>query len=133
MPNNYPNHKEFYLPDFCATRSVFAVVLIAELVALVLTLAREELHVGFWIDLGRTSLFLLWIGLCSAAVLCAARPRLTRIGTRPASAIALGLMVAVTLLISEATYWLGRIWFDSDTVGNLFPTDHSGFLLRNLS
>ena len=44
----------FYLPDFCATQTVLAVVLIAELVALVLTLAREELQHGFWIDLART-------------------------------------------------------------------------------
>ena len=62
-----------YLPDFCAARAVLAVVLIAELLALVLALARRPVGGPFWIDLARTSLFLLWIGLLCAAVLCLSR------------------------------------------------------------
>jgi two-component system, LytTR family, sensor histidine kinase AlgZ len=129
-----PASTSFYLPDFCATQTVLAVVLIVELVAIVLTLAREELHHGFWVDLARTSLFLLWIGLSSAAVLCYSRPALARMSVQRASAVSLGLLVAVTLVISEVTYWLGQLWFGGlDTqVGSLFPTDHAGFLLRNL-
>jgi two-component system sensor histidine kinase AlgZ len=124
----------FYLPDFCATPTVLAVVLISELVALVLTLARQELEHGFWIDLARTSLFLLWIGLSSATVLCYSRPHLARLSVARASAISLALPVTVTLLISEVVYWLGRNWFgDLETgVATLFPEDHAGFLLRNL-
>ena len=38
-------------------------MLIVELTALVLTLARQTVLVDFWTDLVRTSLFLLWIGL----------------------------------------------------------------------
>jgi len=41
-------------------------VLIVELTAFVLTLARQSLAVDFWTDLVRTSLFLLWIGLAGA-------------------------------------------------------------------
>src|SRR4029453_15325450 len=124
----------FYLPDFCATQTVLAVVLIAELVALVLTLAREELQHGFWIDLARTSLFLLWIGLSSAAVLCYTRPVLARMSVQRASAVSLGLLVAVTLVISEVTFWLGQRWFGGlqNAVGSLFPSNHATFLLRNL-
>lgn len=134
-PANNPRlavQQSFYLPNFCTASSVFAVVLIAELVAMVLTLAREELRFGFWTDLARTSMFLLWIGLCSASVLCVARPRLARIGTRPASAIALSLLVIVILLVSEATFLLGRSVLGGLDVGNLFPSNHSSFLLRNL-
>jgi two-component system sensor histidine kinase AlgZ len=124
----------FYLPDFCATQTVLAVVLIAELVALVLTLAREELKHGFWIDLARTSLFLLWIGLSSAAALCYTRPVLARMSVQRASAVSLGLLVAVTLVISEVTFWLGQRWFGGlqSAVGSLFPINHATFLLRNL-
>ncbi len=122
----------FYLPDFCAARSVFAVVLISELVAIVLTLARIDLRFGFWLDLARTSLFLLWIGMCSAAALCAARPRLAGIDTRRASAIALLLLVAVTVAVSEATFRLGQHWPGGiGNAGRLFPGDHARFLLRN--
>ena len=62
-----------FLPDFCASRAVLAVVLIAELVAIVFAIARQALHDNFWIDLAGSSLFLLWIGLTCAAVLCRTR------------------------------------------------------------
>jgi two-component system sensor histidine kinase AlgZ len=128
-----PPSRPFYLPDFCATRTVFAVVLISELVAIVLSLARVELRFGFWLDLARTSLFLLWIGLSSAAALCAARGWLARLNTRAASGIALALLVAVTVVISEATYWIGRAWLGNlGVAGHLFPADHAAFLLRNV-
>ena len=45
-------------------------MLICELTALVLALARNDVALGFWPDLARTSLFLLWIGLSGAALLC---------------------------------------------------------------
>src|SRR2546429_6127649 len=63
----------FYLPDFCTSRATLAIVLIGELTAFVLTLARQSLAVDFWTDLVRTSMFLLWIGLAGAALLCALR------------------------------------------------------------
>lgn len=129
-----PAARSFFLPDFCATRTVLAVVLISELVAIVLTLGRLALRQEFWIDLASTSLFLLWTGLCSAAVLCYTRARLARMRVAPAAAISLGLLLAVTLVISEATYRVGAHWFAGVAAGsgNLFPTDHAGFLLRNL-
>ena len=43
--------------------------LICELTALLLALARDRLGLGFWSDLGVTSMFLLWIALCGAALL----------------------------------------------------------------
>lgn len=133
-PDNATPVRRFFLPDFCATRSVLAVVLISELVAIVLTLARQELEHGFWTDLARTSLFLLWVGLCSAAALCYTRVYLARLSVPSASALALAMLVAVTLIISEATWWMGRYWFGDMQVGvaRLFPVDHASFLLRNL-
>ncbi|HEU4530160.1 MAG TPA: sensor histidine kinase [Steroidobacteraceae bacterium] len=122
-----------YLPDFCATRTVLAVVLISETVAIVLALARQALESGFWTDLARTSMFLLWIGLCSAAVLCWSRPRLERMSVAFASAAALAMLVAVTVVISEATWRVGQYWFAGveGSVADLFPSDHAGFLIRN--
>ena len=64
----------FFLPDFCEARAVLAIVLIAALLAIVLALARQTVHGAFWIDLARTSAYLLWTGLACAAVLCKARP-----------------------------------------------------------
>ena len=67
------DQKQLYLPDFCTARAVLAIVIICELTALVLALARNEIVLGFWTDLARTSMFLLWIGLFGAGMLCAVR------------------------------------------------------------
>jgi len=38
-----------YLPDFCTTRATLATVLIVELTALLLTLARQSAAIDFWV------------------------------------------------------------------------------------
>ncbi len=100
---------EFYLPDLCTAAMVFSIVLIAELVAIVLSLARYQSVQAFWTDLGKSSLFLLWIGLGTAFVLCQARPHLARMSVEKATAISLGLIVATTALVSEAAFWAGGV------------------------
>lgn len=124
----------FFLPDFCAARAVLAVVLIVELVAIMLAIARQALHGNFWIDLAACSLFLLWIGLGCAAVLCRSRSWLSRMPAERAAAIALTLLVAVVGVVSELVFQVGRVWSAGlSDAGSVFPTDHSGFLLRNLA
>ncbi|MCC7199068.1 MAG: histidine kinase [Gammaproteobacteria bacterium] len=122
----------FYLPDFCTARSVLAIVLIAELAALLLTLARYGIAQRFWGDLARTSLFMLWIGLGSAALLCWTRPWLQRQGLLLGSSVALGLLVGATLAVSEAAWQLlgsSLLEFsDASLTGS-----HAAFLWRNLA
>ena len=48
-----------FLPDFCESRAVLAVVLIVELVALMFAISRYSVHSSFWLDLASSSLFLL--------------------------------------------------------------------------
>ncbi|NJD08741.1 MAG: sensor histidine kinase [Methylococcaceae bacterium] len=64
-----PNHDRF-LPDFCAVRSTFVLVLLAEMLALLLALASAGAASELWTTLGLLSLFILWIILGSAATLC---------------------------------------------------------------
>ena len=71
--------KTLLLPDFCAARSVLAVVLIVELVALIFAIARYTPTQNFWLDFAGGSIFLLWLGLVCTAVLCRARPWLERL------------------------------------------------------
>jgi len=124
----------FFLPDFCGSRAVLAVVLIVELVALVIAIARQALHDNFWVDLATSSLFLLWIGLTCAAVLCRSRAWLHTLPAGRAAAIAIGLLVATVAVVSEVVFQVGRIW-GADVGGRipLFPRDHAGFLLRNIA
>jgi len=122
-----------YLPDFCRAPAVLAIVLVAALLALVLALAEHAARGGFWVELARTSVYLLWAGLLCAAVLCRARPWLARQPLRTSSLIALGLIVATVGLVSEGVYWLGRWWEGRiGTASGLFPARHWAFLLPNL-
>jgi two-component system, LytTR family, sensor histidine kinase AlgZ len=118
----------FFIPDLCVPRAVFAVVLIAELLAVTLSLARPG--AAFLTELARISLFLQWVGLTGAALLCYARPFLARFSTPRATAFAFALLMANTAVISEAALFFGGS-SGGDPQTGLFPSDHWPFLLRN--
>jgi two-component system sensor histidine kinase AlgZ len=124
---------DFFIPDLCANRSVFAVVLTAELIAVTLSLARPSAF--FLTELARISLFLQWLGLTSAALLCYARPWLARISVPHASLGAFALLMLNTAVVSEAALFFGGNFADSfGGIGlpeTLFPREHWPFLLRN--
>ena len=92
---------QLYLPDFCRARAVLAIVIICELTALVLALARNQAALGFWPDLARTSMFLLWIGLFGAGMLCVLRSYLNRMSLARGSAIVLLLTAVLVAIISS--------------------------------
>ncbi|GMQ87119.1 MAG: alginate biosynthesis two-component system sensor histidine kinase AlgZ [Gammaproteobacteria bacterium] len=120
-----PNQQEpLFLPSFCDIRMVFAVVVIAELLAFVLVLANS--HNDPWSELGLTSLFVQWIALSSAAVLCLARPMLARISNTAAALISYLLLLLTTVVITELAYQLAGLQAQLGGVG------HAGFLFRNL-
>lgn len=109
----------FFLPDFCHTRSVFMVVLVSELLALILSLVRFQSDV-FWLQLGRYSIIIQWIALLSTALLCMSRPVLRKISDLHAGLISYLLVLMVTLLVTIGAIvvegWLrGYVdvnWFD---------------------
>ena len=122
-----------FLPDFCESRAVLAVVLIVELVAMMFAISRQALHDNFWLDLAGSSLFLLWIGLSCAAVLCRTRAWLHTLPAARASLIAIALLLACVGVIAELVYQIGRLWSpDVPGVNAAFPTNHSAFLMRSL-
>jgi two-component system sensor histidine kinase AlgZ len=132
-PGSESRPTSFYLPDLCQPRVVLAVVLIAELVAIVLVLARRDAGRSFWLDLATASLFLLWVGLVTAAILCAMRSRLARLDATRLTVASFGLMLATTWALSEATWWLGQAAFASfGTTTEFFPVHHASFVLGNL-
>ncbi len=121
---------DFFIPDFCATRMVFAVVLIAELLAVTLTLARPSSD--FLTDLAQASMFLQWLGLTSAALLCYTRRYLAGLGVPKASAAVFALLLMNTAVISVLALWYGTN-LDPATVGSAPDLGaHWPFLLRNL-
>jgi two-component system sensor histidine kinase AlgZ len=119
---------DFFLPNFCGLRLVFGVVLLSELFAFVLTLARLAPRAEFWGELGMTSLFMQWAGLSGAAVLCALRRHLARLGDIPAALVSYLLLLLVVALLSEAAFQVARL-----TGIPLSEPIHAEFLLRNLA
>jgi two-component system sensor histidine kinase AlgZ len=119
-----------FLPDFCGTRMVFVVVVIAELLALVLALAPAPAAQDRWADIGLVSLFIQWVALSCTAVLCISRRWLCRLGNTLAALLGYGLMLLVTLALSEAGYWI----MATVDPGNIINREmHDVFLLRNLA
>lgn len=120
-----------FLPDFCKPAIVLAVVLIAELTAMLIVLGRRSVHEQFWFDLAQTSLFLLWVGLGSAALLCLIRPRLVNVRARYTGIVSFAVMTGCAVLVAEAAYWLGQWWSGrTGAVSTLFPDAHLEFVLR---
>jgi len=122
--------ENYFLPDFCSVRMVFAVVVISELLAFVITLLSPGVLDDPWGNLGLISMLVQWIALASAALLCVARPLLSRMSNSAAALASYLLVILVTALVSELAFWL--------MIGStLFPAvtsdDHPVFLLRNLT
>ena len=120
---------EFFIPDICTARSVLVVVLIAELIAVTLSLARPA--ASFLTELARISLFLQWLGLTSAALLCYSRPLLARLSVPRATAAVFALLMLNTAVLSEAALLVGGSFSARGVWSALFPRDHWPFLFRN--
>lgn len=93
---------EFFVPDLCAPRPVFFLVLLTELMVLVHTLASSRLPVFEWSLLALGSLGVQWVVLCSTALLCLQRPLLARCSLALAAAACLLTILLVTAASSLA-------------------------------
>ncbi|RMF99040.1 MAG: sensor histidine kinase [Gammaproteobacteria bacterium] len=126
-PERGPARDDFYLPDLCTPAAALGVVLVAELVAIGLTLARLDGWGSFFLDLARSSLLMLWIAMGTAALLCALRPRLARLPVVTASLLSFGAVLLVIGVVSEGAWWLGQYYESA-----WFPPRQGYFLSRNL-
>ncbi len=116
-----------FLPDFCGVRMVFVVVLIGELLALVLTLAEASNIQNGTSSLALKSLFIQWVALSSVAVLCVSRPWLNRLPDYQAASASYFLMLLVSFIIAEITWWVLQ---KSPAVADVLTQTHGIFLIR---
>jgi two-component system sensor histidine kinase AlgZ len=125
----------FYLPDFTSTYAVLALVIMSQLVALVLSLARVSPDISLFGDLGKTSLLMFWMTMTSALLLSSLRPVLGKLDVVRATCISLGLVLINIAVISECIFWFGDfIGVTQVDIGfAFFPVDHWEFVFRNLA
>jgi two-component system sensor histidine kinase AlgZ len=113
-----------------------AVIVIAELVAIVLAVARQSALIDFWVELARLSLFLIWIALASTACMCSLRGRLARLGTVGMTIGSFLVLIAVTAFIAETTWWIGEVTLGNAGLGGaqqFFPRTHAPFVLGSIA
>ena len=87
-----------FLPDLCRIRMVFAVVLLGELFSVVLVVTKSAQSRSFWTELALLSLFVQWVGLTSAGLLCVARRRLCRLNGTMIGIISYFIVLLVTVI-----------------------------------
>lgn len=122
-----------FLPNFCAAPALVEILVIAELVAMILTMARGLMPgADVFADFVGISLFMLWQALGSAALLCLLRRRLINASARLAYLACYAALIFVTLLLS-----LGALYVEARLQLGLLPGLQEGlplaFISRNIS
>ena len=126
-PTDVPEQdSQVYLPDFCAAGTVLIVLLVAELIAILLTLAEHTLPGTFLTELAKMSMYVLWLALLSAAVLCRARTWLEKSGTVRAFILGFVILEGLCLLLAEITFQVTNIFGEAAIISD----SHAAFLLR---
>ncbi len=105
-PDHANQDTQVYLPDFCAAGTLFIVLLVAELVAIVLTLAANPADGQFLLLLSKTSFFVLWLALLGSAIMCQLRSRLERAGKTRAFIISFVVLELMSLTVAELAWQL---------------------------
>jgi two-component system sensor histidine kinase AlgZ len=120
---------QVYLPDFCAAGTLFIVLLVAELVAIVLALAAHAPPGGFLLTLSRISFFVLWLALLGVGVMCQLRGWLERAGKTRAFVASFIILEILCLVVAELAWQLPA------RVAGITVIDdtHADFLLRTLA
>jgi len=128
-PESRSQDTQAYLPDFCAAGTLFIVLLVAELVAIALTLAAHEAGGQFLIELSKTSFFVLWLAILGAVVMCQLRKRIESAGATRAFVISFVVLEIVCVLLAEASWQLTRIFGESVIIHDT----HATFILRTFA
>lgn len=100
------SEETFFLPDLCARQPVFLLVLVAELLSIVIVLIDSGIWPFNWQALGLVSLFVQWVALSSAALLCQMRRFLQRLPQERAVVISYLLIPLNTWLVSVLSLYL---------------------------
>ncbi|MCC6301970.1 MAG: sensor histidine kinase [Gammaproteobacteria bacterium] len=130
IPRAARDGSDGFLPDFCNIRIVFIIVVAAELLAFILALTAPGAGAERWSRLGLLSLFIQWVSLSCAGVLCLVRARLARLPGPLAGTAAYLIILSLTVLAVECARFLAR-----DTVLESFlPAGrHEEFLHTSLA
>lgn len=109
MSTAKPKSDRHFLPDFCDFRVAFVAVVIAELVAVLTSLAPFTEVEQRWRNLTLTTVFVQWVALTSTGLLCALKHLLGRLSLTRALFASWLVLLAVTAAASHGAFWLDHI------------------------
>ena len=101
-----PSVLPHWLPDFCSLPVLFAVMVVAELLALVILIAPSDESRPLLPRLATASVFVQWLALICAVCLCKLRPQLEKWTPWLGVLMAYALMLTVTILGSALVFGL---------------------------
>ncbi|MDJ0881636.1 MAG: histidine kinase [Gammaproteobacteria bacterium] len=114
MPNNHSkdgasSDRACYLPDFCHSETNLLMILVLELIAIVLALVSAPGNGNLFIYVALMSLYIQWIGLSSAALLCLLRRTAWMYHTFSATLISLLVVLMVTAVMAIVAFQLNEL------------------------
>ncbi len=90
-----------FLPNMCASNTLLRLLLAATALAFVLSLAAADTtYQSFFLSLGLTTLFVIWVGIMSALVTCMLNRFLKGKTALTASIIVIAIVIAFSLMAS---------------------------------
>ncbi len=127
-PEADDKYTQAFLPDFCAAGTLLVILLVAELVAIVLTLA-SYVPGTFLTELSKMSMYLLWLALLGTAVMCRIRPWAEKQGNTQAFVVCFVLLEVMCLVLAEVAYLL-TVRFGEAVI---IDDTHAGFITRTFA
>lgn len=118
-----------FLPDLCGVRALFAVVMIGELLVFVLILTRVGFRPEALPELALLSLYVQFIALSAAAILCMSRRWLCRVPETWAVILSYVLILIVVCGVCELAWWVLN---PAMGTGALINLSHRDFFSRTL-
>jgi two-component system sensor histidine kinase AlgZ len=124
------NYNRFFMPDFCEVGPLLMLIIACELLAFMLALAPLSSHSDRWHNLGQISLFIQWLGLSSAALICFGKRFLADVDMAHAAAITYIALILNCIMFSEIAYQIAALTSINPALAS---TSHVSFILRILA
>jgi two-component system, LytTR family, sensor histidine kinase AlgZ len=121
-----PQIQGTFLPDFCNARTVFVIILLSELLAIIISLSQHPYIYIHVVDLALNSLFVQWVALFCTGILCVFRRPLQRFNDHWVATISYVITLVITLIISELSWYI----LSRELSYNYFTNGHTIFILR---
>lgn len=124
------NPSQNFLPDFASFGNAIRIILLAEIVAIIVTIGRNSsFDQQAWQDLNLLSAFALILSFCTVAALKLVSPLVSRMSVRAGAMVVFLILLCVTIIGTEAMIFS---LYDLELIEERWPEWREPLLLRSL-